>query len=434
VQRLNDPGTHADELLGISKWAIRGLLIFTGLLGGISYFKNFSQSLPFEVAVLLALVITAMIEVGKNYYFTWTIRIPFFQGFGHIWKAPANTIIWIGMMAITGVTFAMSVYNSTIGGEQLALMLSHEKQAQNFAPVTSKIDTMIADARKAQVEHGKSNWKGRLTPDAIRAIKSESRTIEALQRQRETSIQQQRADWEKQVSIQEGHASFAAKLVMASGGWVELLQALLMLVRVACEKTLDGRLASPTPSSNGGIGFRQNPVFAAENGQGSQTAERRYPGFNVDQQSGNVRSAAKDEDAQTLPGTPAYPLIVPMPVDLGSRNLAQAMHLPPLVPASITEDVIMHEDGLILFKQSGELFKQIRNTNGIVIGLQYQGPKMKTPTTMSYSQVRSRISSYRNNAARDPQTREKMIELWQYALSLFEVPEDNEQFKPITTV
>jgi hypothetical protein len=104
------------------------------------------------------------------------------------------------------------------------------------------------------------------------------------------------------------------------------------------------------------------------------------------------------------------------------------------VPASITEDVIMHVDGLILFKQSGELFKQIRNTNGIVIGLQYQGPKMKTPTTMSYSQVRSRISSYRNNAARDPQTREKMIELWQYALSLFEVPEENEQFKPITPV
>lgn len=78
------------------------------------------------------------------------------------------------------------------------------------------------------------------------------------------------------------------------------------------------------------------------------------------------------------------------------------------------------EDGFLLFKQTGELFKQIRNSSGAVIGLEYKGPRMSETTTLSYSQVQSRISSYRNNAGRNDETRKKMLAVWQGALALFE--------------
>lgn len=94
-------------------------------------------------------------------------------------------------------------------------------------------------------------------------------------------------------------------------------------------------------------------------------------------------------------------------------------------------------NGYILFKQTGDLFKQIRNTEGKVIGLEYKGPRMEHPTTLSYSQVVSRISSYRNNTGRRDETRTKMLEVWTAALELFELPKgelvtvnENEEVEP----
>lgn len=89
------------------------------------------------------------------------------------------------------------------------------------------------------------------------------------------------------------------------------------------------------------------------------------------------------------------------------------------------------ENGYILFKQTGELFKQIRNAQGKVIGLEYKGPRMEHPTTLSYSQVVSRISSYRNNTGRRDETRIKMLEVWTAALELFEFPKEDAGLVPI---
>lgn len=88
-------------------------------------------------------------------------------------------------------------------------------------------------------------------------------------------------------------------------------------------------------------------------------------------------------------------------------------------------------NGYILFKQTGELFKQIRNAEGKVIGLEYKGPRMEHPTTLSYSQVVSRISSYRNNTGRRDETRTKMLEVWTAALELFELPNAEADLVPV---
>jgi len=89
------------------------------------------------------------------------------------------------------------------------------------------------------------------------------------------------------------------------------------------------------------------------------------------------------------------------------------------------------KNGYILFKQTGELFKQIRDAAGKVIGLEYKGPRMEHPTTLSYSQVVSRISSYRNNTGRRDETRTKMLDVWTAALELFELPKGEADLVPV---
>lgn len=285
IQRINDPTTNADEILAGSKWLIVVLLMFTGLLGGISYYKNFSGAFPTEAAIAMALALTFTIEWGKNYCATWSLRIPFFRGFGHIMETPANTFIFIGLIGIASATFFMSIYNSTIGGRQLAGMLSHERNATAFTADTKAIDDQIAGLQQASTETRKIQWKGTTTTTAQKSLASQSKALESLQRQREGVIKQQRADWERNQAVLSENSNFAANLVLKSGGWVELLQVLLILLRVSCEKALDNRLPSSQQDGEPQIGFRRNaaisPAFEAPKPQ-PEPEPRRPIGFFTD--------------------------------------------------------------------------------------------------------------------------------------------------------
>lgn len=264
IQKINDPTTNADEILKASKVLTFILLLFTGLLGGLSYYKNFSAAFPAGSAVFMALSLTFVIEWGKNYAFLWSLRIPFFRGFGHLWQRPENTFVWLGLLLIGGATFYMSVYNSTIGGRQLATMLSHERNTVAFQPDTRAIDAQIASTQKGIEANQAVKWKGTTTYTAQKAIAKQSDALTSLQRQREATISAQRADFEKLQGRQEANTNYTASLVLASGGWIEFIQALLWLLRVSCEKSLDSRAGapSPAPSSKPGIGFRQQEHFA----------------------------------------------------------------------------------------------------------------------------------------------------------------------------
>lgn len=282
IQKLNDPTTNADELLKGSKVLIIILLSFTGILGGISYYKNFSSSMPLIAAAFFAIALMIAIEYGKNYFALWAIRIPFFKGFGHISETPANTIMWIGLILFSVATFAMSIYNSTKGGHQLSLMLSQQRDTTTlFTPNTAAIDASIVGAQKNIEEAGKQKWKGTTTTQSQRAITAQSKSIESLNRQRETIVTQQRADWEKRRVQKEGHDSYAANLVLAAGGWVELLQILLIIIRVSCEKALESRLPhAQQREEKQGIGFQRglNTVTAEHSApQQTYTEQPRNP-------------------------------------------------------------------------------------------------------------------------------------------------------------
>lgn len=88
--------------------------------------------------------------------------------------------------------------------------------------------------------------------------------------------------------------------------------------------------------------------------------------------------------------------------------------------AELPDGAEIQEDGAVLFKQTGDLFKQVYGTNGAVIGLIYLGPRMASPSTMSQAQVRSRKSIYERRAEVDAtEAVLRSLEIWTWALGLF---------------
>lgn len=75
----------------------------------------------------------------------------------------------------------------------------------------------------------------------------------------------------------------------------------------------------------------------------------------------------------------------------------------------------------MLFKQTKELFKQIHDHTGKVIGLMYKGPRMQNFTTLSEAQVRSRFRIYQNRADKEEVSEAVAtgLHIWQWALGLY---------------
>lgn len=277
IHKINDPNTSADETLRWGTYFLYGLLAFTGMLGGLSYYKNFSGAFQPEVAAAMALILTSVIEFGKNYCSKLAIRQPFFLGWRYVSKSPENSFLWVSYVAIAGATFYMSVYNSTIGGQQLSRMLHSERNQVTFAPDTRSIDAQIDATNRSMAENQAIKWKGTTTYTAQKAIARQSSAMETLQKQRADVVSMQRADFEQSQAEKAENSNYAANLVMASGGWVELLQALIILLLVSCEKSLD-KSHAPTPSAQKhGIGFNRPAMVTAQHYQPEQEQEQREP-------------------------------------------------------------------------------------------------------------------------------------------------------------
>jgi len=214
--------------------------------------------------------------------------------------------MFVGLTLIGVTTFIMSIRNSTVGAHQLSQLFSHERNAAPFSPDTKIIDQQIAALQASDGElslktkSGRTNW-------AAQPIKSENaKSLAALQEQRKVSIEQQRNDWEKEQSIKADQSNYVADLVLASGGWTELLQLLLMVLRVACEKSLDNRQNHyPTPSSNGqsnGIAHGQNTsqTYPTVQNNGRFTYFNRKSDGNVQNSILDRQPLFKEEEEKTV--------------------------------------------------------------------------------------------------------------------------------------
>ncbi len=282
VQNVNDPTIVADDVQRWSKRFIALLLIFTTGLSFFSYYKFFQNSFG-VFAIFMAGAIAITIEFGKNWGFLKVLRIPFFLGWGHIKSEPHESIMWGGLLLLAGATFSASVYNSTHGAHELATMIGHEKSHSVFSPNTANIDEQIKATQSSMAQNRGIKWKGTVTYQAQKTIQREGSALDKLQTQRSKQIEQQRADWEADQQRQNEQTTFSANSLLLVGGFIELLQFLLIFMRVAAERSLDKVATSRAAIQQTGARNYADPSFGQsipQNGNYSQNSMQfRWNGY-----------------------------------------------------------------------------------------------------------------------------------------------------------
>lgn len=360
IAHRNDPTTYADEVLAGSKIVQVLLLTFTAAMSAFSYYYNFEVSFGSTLAMVFAASLAIAIEFGKNRAAVWALRTLFFSS-DTLKRSAASFFIFCGVLSVAVVTYYMSYTNSTKGAQQVSLLLASEKTRADFTPNTADIDAQITAAQGRIAKNNGNTYKKKVAVWSQQSNIQESATISQLTKQRADVIAQQREDYLKRESDKNANHNQAAGLLLAAGGWVELLQALLTLIMVACEKKLLDNMEHERPTARN----NPNPTPNGNNFDfGKATAhnhDTRQPiGFEQGYKTGN----------------------------------------PPE----------------ILFKQTQTLFKQVFDNDGNVIGLMYKGPKMAKYTTISYSQAKSLAGVYESREGENNKVQKQM---WHYALTLF---------------
>lgn len=248
IEKLNDPGTIADEFLKFGQIGLFISLVFTGLLSGFSYYHYFAPSFGSLIAIVMAVSAQCIIEWGKFGAFKRALVLPFFIGFRRILSAAHSTFLWIALCIIATLCFAVSLYNSTKGGEYLSEVLYRKNHESQFAPNTQSVDTLIAAANARISSNNNNTWRGKVVVHSQRANARESAAVALLMQQRTDLIAQQLSEYNKKKHNEQKEAAGGAKMVLAAGGWIELIQFLVIIGLVCCMKELDTRNPSPTPS------------------------------------------------------------------------------------------------------------------------------------------------------------------------------------------
>ncbi len=243
VSKYRDNTTNTDEILIWANRILFVLLLFTAGIAAFSYTKTFSF-LPRAIAFIAAVVLSAAIEFGKNFCARYAIRLPFFMGFNFIFASAARTFMWGALTLVGAGMFYVSFVNSTKGAEAVSLMMSKEKASgsETFVPDTKTVDTEIAATEARIARNNQNAWKGVTTITSQRANREETKTLRSLQVRKDTLISQQLSAFRALQANQASTANTAAKVVLESGGWVECLQVLLLLLCVASEKILSEKM------------------------------------------------------------------------------------------------------------------------------------------------------------------------------------------------
>lgn len=240
ISRYRSPGTIADEILRIISWGVQPLLlVFCTALSFSSYQAFFSHNFSPLFATIGALILSVVIELGKIKIGGYVFQVPFLSGTQVLRSSFPVFAVWFGALLITGATFYMSVINSTKGASMLAQKVGFERNELTFNPNTADIDKQLDEANQRATAAVGVKWKGTTTYEAQLAMKAESRTISKLQAQRDTTIKMQRADFERRRAQLDTNTNTGASILMASGGWVEVLQAISLFLIAACMAAID---------------------------------------------------------------------------------------------------------------------------------------------------------------------------------------------------
>jgi hypothetical protein len=270
IHKLRDPGTFADEILRYSKRFLWLTLIFTGVMCFFSYVLFLERFLPWEAAFLASIVITVLVEFGKNKLGIMAVRMPLMQGWRYIFATPWNTGVWIGTTLFGLLIFAISIYNSTNGAAKYAETSAQERTEKAFTTSTQDIDQQIASTQERINKAPKVKWKKKYYYQDPESVRAAEQSLAILQEQKKEAVTQQRADFERGRNIDDKNNSHSASIALAIGGWLEALQIILIFVCAFCERVLDGRMNTSTQSptqrdEKQNIGYKQFSTANAEN-------------------------------------------------------------------------------------------------------------------------------------------------------------------------
>lgn len=266
INRMRDPGTFADEILMSARFLFVLSLLFTGALCFFSYKFFLVRFLDPTVAIIAAAFITVVIEVGKGKIGMASLRMPFMQGWRWIFSTPENTGLFAGATLFAVVIFSISIYNSTTGAAKYAETTATQKTETAFTPDTKAIDSQIERLQQSVANAPTAVWKGRTYYQEPKAVRAAQKSIETLSKQRETVIQQQREDFLRNRNQSDSSNAHAGTIALRVGGWLELLQVILMFVRASCERVLARRNPTSMPAEEraSGIGFQRQQMATAE--------------------------------------------------------------------------------------------------------------------------------------------------------------------------
>lgn len=291
IQKIRDDGTTADEVLNLTRDRLIPLtLLFSFIFCLIFYYRFLSDAYPAWVAIPGAAIIAFVIENGKIFFGIRAVRYLYFY---RPLSSIADTVLFLGILLFSVLTFYWSIQNSTSGLHDLTTRTIQAKTAAtlNFSPDVAAIDKQIADARAAQQKADGMRWKGRVTVEGQRITRRSEESISKLQDQRLRMIDQAQKKYDSQARTAETNTSKAASWTRLIGGFIEAAQIILLIIAGSCEKKLDDRLQS-------GQTFQRNG-YAPPPYQYGQPI-----GFNLDH-AGNVRSTAPPP--RPVNGTPRTP-------------------------------------------------------------------------------------------------------------------------------
>ena len=304
IQKIRDDGTTADEVLNLTRDRIIPLtLIFSFIFCLIFYFRFLSDAYPIWVAIPGAAIIAFVIENGKIFFGIRAIRYLYFY---RPLSSIADTVLFIGILLFSVLTFYWSIQNSTSGLHDLTTRTIQAKTAAtlNFSPDVTAIDRQIAEARAAQQKADGMRWKGKMTVEGQRLTRRSEEGISKLQDQRTRMIDQAQKQYDAKVKVAENNTEKAASWTRLIGGFIEAAQIILLIIAGSCEKKLDDRLQSGKTIQRQGpaIPYQGHPI-----------------GFNLDL-SGNVRAAAPPRPVNGHPQTAHNSLYHNVPQDNGDSR------------------------------------------------------------------------------------------------------------------
>ena len=239
INKYRSPHTKADEFLRLLKWFVQPLLVlYCMVLSFASYQAFFAHNFSPTIAMLGAGLLCLVIEFGKVKIGGYVFQKPFLEGPSGLAKSFPEFSVWAGALLFAIATFTMSVINSTSGAHALSMMNGTIKNEMAFAPNTSDIDAQIKATDSRIQQNTGIKWKGVVTYQAQKAIVRDTRNLEALNRQREAAVNAQRADFERSRNFNDTNTTRGANVLMAAGGWVEILQVITLFLIAACMKVV----------------------------------------------------------------------------------------------------------------------------------------------------------------------------------------------------